>query len=147
MCGLELIINSYSKDNFFTIIEKNYVSKKIIYGWDSKNNEAYNKTELLRFFLIKNGMNKEIFEIIDFDKDKLPEKKFDYIISLYSLDYHYDFNLYLEYLRKVCHNETKIIFDTVRPDYFKKIFKNTEVILFDKETVHTSKRLICSSFV
>ena len=53
MCGLELIINSYSNDNFFAVIEKNYVSKKIVYGWDSQNNEAYNKTELLRLFLKK----------------------------------------------------------------------------------------------
>ena len=39
--GLELIINKHFKDNFFSFIEKNYVSKKVKYGWDYKNNEAY----------------------------------------------------------------------------------------------------------
>ena len=32
MCGLELIINSNTKNSFFTIIEKNYISKKVVYG-------------------------------------------------------------------------------------------------------------------
>ena len=34
MCGLELIINSYSNDNFFAVIEKNYVwTVHTIYFW------------------------------------------------------------------------------------------------------------------
>ena len=33
----------------------------------------------------------------------LPEEKFDFIVSLYSLDYHYDFNIYLEYLKNNTH--------------------------------------------
>ena len=52
------------------------------------------------------------FEIFDYDNDKLPIKKFDYIISLYSMDYHYDFSNYLEYLKKIS-NKTKLIFDTI----------------------------------
>ena len=39
MGGLEIIINSNSKNNFFTLIEKNYVSKKVLYGWDENNKE------------------------------------------------------------------------------------------------------------
>ena len=59
MCGLELIINQKSHDNLFYIIEKNYVSKKVTYGWDNDNNEAYNNLTLLNTFLIKNGMEKK----------------------------------------------------------------------------------------
>ena len=92
-------------------------------------------------------MKEHNFEIYDFDNDKFPQKKFDYIISLYSLDYHYDFNLYYEYFKKVSHEDTKIVFDTIRADYFKKIFKNNELIFSDKDTVHLSKRLICSNFI
>ena len=61
MCGLELLINSNSKNNFFSIIEKNYVSKKIKYGWDEKNDEAYNRIDLLDFFLVNNGMSRKNF--------------------------------------------------------------------------------------
>ena len=88
MCGLELIINSKSKNSFFTIIEKNYISKKIIYGWDTKNKEGYNDLKLLQTFIEDNGM-KDNFEIYNFDQESLPIKEFDYIISLYSMDYHY----------------------------------------------------------
>ena len=37
-------------------------------------------------------------KVFDFDNDTLPSKKFDVVISLYSLDYHYDFNQYTKYL-------------------------------------------------
>ena len=147
MCGLELIINSNSKNCFFSIIEKNYISKKVTYGWDNENKEAYNNLKLLEFFLIKNGMNEKFFKIYDFDFDQFPEKKFDFIISLYSLDYHYDFNLYLDYFKKILNKDTKLILDTIRADYFKTIFENVEIIDFMQNTVHKSKRIICSNFI
>ena len=147
MCGLELIINLKSKNCFFSIIEKNYISKKVSYGWDNKNKEAYNNLKLLEFFLINNGMNKKYFEIYDFDFDQFPEKKFDFIISLYSLDYHYDFNLYLDYFKKILNKDTKLIFDTIRPDYFKTMFQNIEIVNSMQSTVHKSKRVICTNFI
>ena len=45
-------------------------------------------------------MSQNNFEIYDFDKKNLPIKKFDMIISLYSLDYHYDFKIYEDYFRE-----------------------------------------------
>ena len=146
MCGLELIINSKSKNSFFTIIEKNYISKKIIYGWDTKNKEGYNDLKLLQTFIEDNGM-KDNFEIYNFDQESLPIKEFDYIISLYSMDYHYDFDIYLDYIKRVSTKNTKIIFDSIRPDYFKNIFQNVEVILSNEKTTHNSKRIICSNLI
>tara|TARA_Y100000741_G_scaffold354797_1_gene329487 strand:- start:267 stop:962 length:696 start_codon:yes stop_codon:yes gene_type:complete len=145
--GLELIINMETKNNFFYFIEKNYVSKKVKYGWDDKNLEAYNNLQLVEKFLIKNGMNINKFKIYNFDTNNFPNEKFDFIISLYSLDYHYDFNIYLEYLKKISNDQTKIIFDTIRADYFKKIFKNVKIIQSVDNTVHKSKRIICSEFI
>ena len=98
--GLELLIGK-KFDCSFSFIEKNYISKKVKYGWDHNNIEAYNDLSLLRSFLLDNHMNKEKFKIFDYDKDILPKEKFDIIISLYSLDYHYDFNIYSEYLKKL----------------------------------------------
>ena len=111
------------------------------------NDEAYNNLEILKKFLNINNMNLKQINIFDYDNDKLPEIKFDIVISLLSLDYHYDFNLYKDYLKKVSKPETKIIFDTIRADYFKNIFKNFEVIRSDTSTVHKSKRIICSEFI
>ena len=86
MGGLEIIINNNFNDTFFTLIERNFVSKKIRYGWDNINAEAYNNLNFLNEFLQKNKVDKKNYELIDYDKDKLPMRKFDIITSLYSLD-------------------------------------------------------------
>ena len=145
--GLELIINQKFENNKYHFIEKNYVSKKVKYGWDGmENKEAYNDLNLQKDFLKMNNMSENQINIYDFDKDKLPEKEFDIIISLFSLDYHYDFNLYKDYLKKVSKPDTKIIFDTIRADYFSKIFKKVEIIKTYNNTVHKSKRVVCTEF-
>ena len=146
--GLELIINQNFKNKNYYFIERNYISKKVKYGWGGmENQEAYNDLDLQKNFLEMNEMTKDQIKIFDYDKDYLPEKKFDVIISLLSMDYHYDFNIYLEYLKKVSKNDTKIIFDTIRAEYFKNIFSKVEIIRSDTSTVHKSKRIICSQFL
>jgi len=95
--------------------------------------------------LLNNGFESNKFNLFDFDNDKLPQEKFDVIISLYSLDYHYNFNLYKDYLDKVMKSKSILIIDTVRPDFFKTLFKNVEVIKQDIDTVHKSKRIICKN--
>ena len=143
--GLEVIINKNLKNKTFYFIERNYISKKVKYGWG--NDEAYNSFELQKSFLKINNMNEKDFYLIDYDNDQLPLIKFDIITSLFSLDYHYDFNLYIEYLKKVSKPDTTIIFDTIRAEYFKSVFKNVEVINSDIDTVHKSKRIVCSNFI
>mgnify|MGYP002059618343 FL=1 len=146
--GLELLINQNFKDKNYYFIERNYVSKKVKYGWGGMaNNEAYNDLELQKNFLRINNMNESQINIYDYDKDDLPEIKFDIVISLFSLDYHYDFNIYIDYLKKVSKPETKLIFDTIRVDYFNKIFKNVKIISTNLDTVHKSNRIICSNFI
>ena len=145
--GFELVINMQSKDNSFYFIEKNYVSKKVKYGWDDKNLEAYNDLSLVKDFLLQNGMEEKQIKIFDYDRDNFPTDKFDFIISLYSLDYHYNFDIYSNYLKKVSQKNTRIIFDTIRSDYFKKIFKNVKIIQSQNDTVHKSKRIICNEFI
>ena len=144
--GLEALIGQ-KFDCSFCFIEKNYTSKKVKYGWDKDNDEAYNDLKLLEKFLLDNNINKEKFKIFDYDHDVLPEKKFDIVISLYSLDYHYDFNIYSEYLKKVSHKETILVFDTIKADLYKKIFNKVEIIKKDDQTVHKSKRIMCSNFI
>ena len=47
MGGLEIEINKKFNSTNFDIIEKDYISKKVKYGWDDKNIEAYNSLSLL----------------------------------------------------------------------------------------------------
>ena len=148
MGGLELIINQTFKNNDYYFIERNYISKKVKYGWGGMiNDEGYNNLNLQKTFLKMNEMNESQIKIFDYDNENLPEKKFDVIISLLSLDYHYDFDIYIEYLKKVSNMNTKIIFDTIRAEHFKKIFRNVEIIRSEVNTVHKSKRIICSQFL
>ena len=144
--GLEVLINANFKASNFTFIEKNYISKKVKYGWDNNNFEAYNNIKLLEKFLIQNGVDNADFDIFDFDKDILPKKKFDLITSIYSLDYHYDFKFYADYLKKICSDETVIIFDTIRAEHFNDVFQNVDIIKEDSNTVHKSKRIACKKF-
>ena len=146
--GLELIINENLPNKNYCFIERNFVSKKVKYGWGGIiNNEAYNNLETQKKFLENNGMQNSQINIFDYDKDTLPDIKFDVVISLLSLDYHYDFEIYIEYLRKVSNPNTKIIFDTIRHNHFLKIFKNVEVIAKQDNTTHKSKRILCSQFL
>ena len=147
MGGLEVILNNNCEVIFFDFIERNFVSKKVVYGWSNNNSEAYNNLNLQTEFLVKNGLPKEKFKVFDFDKDILPSKKFDVVISLYSLDYHYDFNQYATYLKENTHKESKIIFDTVRPDFFKSVFKDVIILSETTKRVHSSKRLLCKNFL
>ena len=143
--GLEVLIGQEFNSNF-SLIEKNYISKKVKYGWDLNNEEAYNDLNLVKFFFNKNGIGNEKFKIFDFDTDSLPSEKFDIIISLYSLDYHYDFKIYSEYLKKVSHKETVIVFDTIRADSYFEIFKKVLIIKEEANTTHRSKRILCREF-
>ena len=113
--GLEAIINQNLPEKNYFFIEKNYISKKVKYGWTGQSkSEAYNSLDIQKEFLLANKMNDQQINIIDFDKDNLPMKKFDVITSFFSLDYHYDFHLYSDYLKKVSKKNTKIILKMLR---------------------------------
>ena len=144
--GLELYILKKFPKTKIDLIEKNYISNKIKYGWDYKNNEAYNNLSITEEFFEINGISRNQYNIYDFDKKKFPSKSYDLIISLYSLDYHYDFNFYSSYLNSVSNENTKIIFDTIRPDFFYDVFEKISVIKVNDDTVHKSKRLTCTMF-
>ena len=148
LAGFEVLLQNYIlKYAKFFLLEKNFTSKKVVYGWDKNNKEAYNSITLTRKFINLNSIKNKNFYIYNVDKDTLPKKKFDLIISLKSLDYHYPFNLYKKYLKTNSTVKTIFIFDTIRPDYFKKIFKHVSIISSDNKKVHTSKRLACSKFI
>ena len=146
--GLEAVINKKLGSKKFYFIERNFVSKKVVYGWGgSSNSEAYNNVGEQKHFLLKNGLEEKNIHIYDYDNNELPRLKFDIIISLLSLDYHYDFFIYADYLKSVSAKNTKIIFDTIRPDFFRKIFNNVKILGIQNDTVHKSKRIVCSDFI
>tara|TARA_B100000925_G_scaffold275009_1_gene240941 strand:- start:939 stop:1634 length:696 start_codon:yes stop_codon:yes gene_type:complete len=144
--GLEAIINNNFEIKNFFFIERDFISSKVKYGWDNENNEAYNKLNELENFLVSNHVEKSKITIENFDKKNFPQVKFNLITSLYSLDFHYDFETYRDYLFEVSDDKTVLIFDTIRADYFKDIFEDISIIKEDNDTLHKSKRIACRKF-
>ena len=143
--GLETLIMKEFQSSNITFVEKNYISKKIKYGWDDINSEGYNNLSLMKDLFLDNNISNSRFKIIDFNRYIFPKKNFDLVIFLYSLDYHYDFNIYSDYLKKNTNKNSIIVFDTIRYQYFEKIFEEIEIIKENNNSVHKSKRIACKS--
>ena len=62
--GLEIVIMKKFNSSNLTFIEKNYISKKIRYGWDDKNLEGYNNLDLLQNLLSDNSISNSRYKII-----------------------------------------------------------------------------------
>ena len=129
------------------MIDRNFVSKKIIYGFDFTNTEAYNNLDYTRDFLLLNKFPKQKFKIYDYDHDKLPVIKYDLIISLKSLDFHYPYSIYKDYIKKVSTLKTILILDTNRPDYFRSIYKKVIIIKKVRNDVHPYCRIYCQGII
>ena len=83
--GIELLIMKKFPNTKIDLIEKNYISDKIRYGWDYENQEGYNNLLLTGNFFNLNGIDKNKYNIYDYDEKNFPNKNYDLIISLYSL--------------------------------------------------------------
>ena len=150
-CGLGVInifLNSfYLNKCYFTLIDKTYLDKKITYGFNNKG-EFYNNLELTKDFLLENKLKENQLEIIDASKNFTLKKKYDLIISLFSMGYHYSIDLYIEKIKKVSKKNTKIIFDLSLEynsiEYLNKYFDSVEIIKEDHIVKQNYVRLICT---
>ena len=150
-CGLGVInifLNSfYSNKCNFTLIDKTYVNKKITYGFSNKG-EFYNNLELTKSFLLLNKLEENQIELVDASKDFVLKKKYDLIISLFSMGYHYPIDLYIEKIKKISNKDTKIIFDLSLEynsiELLNKYFNNIKIIKEDHNVKQNYVRLLCT---
>lgn len=147
MSGVEFFFSTIKGLTKLDLVDRNFISKKVIYGFNNSNSEAYNNLEYTRSFLLLNKFSKQKFKIYDYDQDKLPVKKYDLIISLKSLDFHYPFLIYKDYIEKVSTFKTILILDTSRPDYFKSIYKKVIIIKKVRNDIHPYCRIICQGII
>ena len=145
MGGVESIILSNNDNISLHLIEKNFISKKIKYFWNPK--EGYNKLNLTKEFIISNSLKTTNFEIFNFENLDKIKKKYDLIFSFYSMDYHFDLNIYKKFFLKNSHAGTTYIFDSIRPEKLSKYFKYVKVLSKDKKKIHSSSRVICSEIL
>jgi hypothetical protein len=141
--GLEFFFSYIKGVTKVDLIDRDFISKKVIYGFDFTNSEAYNNLNCTRDFLSSNGFSNKKFEIFNYDKDKFPIKKYELIISLLSLDFHYPFSVYKNYIKKVSSVRTVLILDTNRPNYFKSIYKKVRIIKKVTNDIHPYCRIVC----
>ena len=150
-CGLGVInifLNEYySKKSNFTLIDKNYVDKKVVYGFKN-NSESYNKLEITKDFLILNGFKTKQFQLVNADQNFVTKKKYELIISLLSMGYHYPIENYIDIIKKVSTKNTKVIFD-LSMEYnelnkVKKYFNTIVIIKNYNEVKQNYLRLLCS---
>jgi hypothetical protein len=145
--GLEFFFTNIKRIIKVDLIDRNFISKKIIYGFDFSNTVAYNNLDYTRNFLLSNGFPNKKFEIFNYDKDKLPIKKYDLIISLLSLDFHYPFTIYSDYIKEISNKHTVLILDTNRPNYFKSIYKKVKIIKKVTDNIHPYCRIVCQQII
>ena len=153
-CGIGAINiflnNFYNGSANFHLIDKNYVSKKVIYGYRESNAEGYNDLLLTKEFLKKNSINENSISTYDIDKDRLKEIKYDLVISLISWGYHYPLEVYINYLRENSNEETIYIFDIaeeyVSTEDVNKYFNKINIIKkYSKK--QTQARLMCTGII
>ena len=150
-CGLAVIdifLNDYYlKKSNFTLIDKNYVDKKVSYGFDN-NSESYNKLEITKEFLIFNSLKVEQLQLINADENFVLNKKYELIISLFSMGYHYSIENYIDIIKKNSTNTTKVIFDLAMEynelNKVKSYFNKVVIIKNDDEVKQNYLRLLCS---
>ena len=142
--------NHFSNDINFTLIDKNHIEKKVSYGFDAKG-QFYNNFNLTKDFLLNHGINNKKLILVDADEKDDIDNKFDLVISLLSMGYHYPISQYLDFLKKNTHSETVFIFD-IANEYSKlndisKLFQKIEVIKESSEIRHNYVRICCEGIV
>ena len=150
-CGLGVIniyLNDYySKKSYFTLIDKNYIDKKVTYGFNN-NSESYNKLEVTKDFLMSNGFKTEQLQLINADENFVLNNKYELIISLFSMGYHYSIKNYIDIIKNISTKSTKFIFD-LSLEYnelkeVKKYFNKVVIVKNDNEVKQNYLRLLCS---
>ncbi len=143
---INIFLNNFYEDAYFTLIDKNYVEKKVSYGFDEIG-QFYNDFNITFDFLKINGIKEEHLDLVNVDSIKKINKKFDLVISLLSLGYHYPLQQYIEFLKKNSHKKTVFIFDLAEQyndfNIITKMFYHTTIIKNNSCVKQSYNRLCC----
>ena len=147
---IDIYLNDYYTNNVnFTLIDKDKIEKKVKYGFD-ESGQAYNSINLTKSFLIQNGISQSQSQIINADKQYKITQKFDLIISLLSMGYHYPISQYINICQDNTHDKTVFIFDIANEyndfDEINNMFEKVEVIKKSFEIRHNYQRICCTGY-
>ncbi len=128
------------KKTKFCLLDRDSVTAdwKIGYHHDANSFSSYNSFPLVKIFLKASGLHHNNVKTIDINKQPFPENaKFDIVISLLSMGYHYPIDVYADGIRKTTNKGAKIFLD-LRDGYYN--LAEVENVLNAKATlIKTSK--------
>ena len=153
-CGvgaINIFLNKFYENRpKFHLLDKNYVSNKIVYGFKKSKTEGYNNLEVTKKFLEANDISLKNIYTYDADKNELKVIKYDLVISLVSWGYHYPIETYIKYLKESSNEKTVFIFDIadeyVSIEDVKKYFNKIDIV-DEYLKKHNQIRLVCSEII
>ncbi|MAV82933.1 MAG: hypothetical protein CMI90_05685 [Pelagibacteraceae bacterium] len=147
---IDIYLNEhYNQKPNFTLIDKNFIEKKVYYGFNSSG-QAYNNFKITKDFLLHNGLNSDQLSIFDADSNLLFDVKFDLVVSLLSMGYHYPLDQYLSVFKNNTHKNTVFIID-IAEEYNDKnqifnLFDSAKILYKSSLPRHNYIRICCIGF-
>tara|TARA_B110000090_G_scaffold100022_1_gene112571 strand:- start:658 stop:1362 length:705 start_codon:yes stop_codon:yes gene_type:complete len=77
----------------------------------NQNGSGYANLINTKNFLVNNGIKSEVIKVFNPEKQKLPKFKFDLLISLFSMGFHYPCDTYVNYIVENSSEKSKVIYD------------------------------------
>ena len=147
---IDVFLNQHYKGNVnFTLIDKNFTENKVYYGFNDKG-QAYNDFRVTKDFLLTNGLKSNQISIFDADSNYSSNAKYDLVISLLSMGYHYPVKQYFSFFKTNTHKNTVFIFDIAEQyndkDNIFSLFDTVEVIYKSNLPRHNYFRIYCIGF-
>lgn len=134
LAGIDLFLFRHYKNDPKTrlyLLDKNEVDENVYYGFQ-KYGSFYNSLIQSENFLTENGISKSQIFLKEVVNNKLPQEKFNLIISLISWGYHYPVETYLEEVYQKMTPQGILILDirkgTRGEEKIKRKFKNSKII-------------------
>ena len=147
---INLYLNEhYKKSVNFTLIDKNFIEKKVYYGFNDKG-QAYNNFKITEDFLTSNNLDHKKLSILDADTNFSSILQYDLVISLISMGYHYPVSQYFSFFKTNTHKKTKFIFDIAKEynnlEEIFNLFDTVKIIHESDLPRHNYIRICCTGF-
>ena len=102
--GISIFLNDYfHKEASFWLLDRDNVTEdwKVGFHDDGSEFSSYNDFSEVRAFLHASGIQEDKIATINIDQEDFPKRvKFDVIISLLSLGYHYPVDIYASHIKE-----------------------------------------------
>jgi SAM-dependent methyltransferase len=111
--GIDILLYRwYDKETHVTLLDGSEFTPEV-----SKHNVPFNSKKVAIEFLRDNGVNERHSHFMDCDS--LKSQPFDLIVSFRAWCFHIKPSMYLEFVRRCCHANTKVILDIRKTPFWR----------------------------